>query len=112
MTVLPLSAVLWLVVIHFVADFLLQSDRIAINKSKSNPVLAWHVTLYVIPFFAFGLAFMAVNWVAHFVTDWISSRIASYCWRREQRHWFFVTIGADQAIHLITLFTTYALIVA
>jgi membrane-bound metal-dependent hydrolase YbcI (DUF457 family) len=92
---------------HFVADFIFQSDTVAKGKSTSNQILAWHVSLYAIPFFWFGWKFAVLNAVLHFITDWFTSRATSWLWQREQRHWFFVTIGFDQAIHMSCLFGTY-----
>jgi hypothetical protein len=47
----------------------------------------------------------------HFATDFVSSRVAGNFWKNEQRHWFFVTIGADQAVHMISLFAAYVWLV-
>lgn len=96
-----------LLFIHFVADFILQSDWMAINKSKRWTPLAIHVGVYALPFIPFfGLKFAAVNLAAHFVTDAVTSRASSYLWGKNQRHWFFVVIGFDQFIHTATLILT------
>jgi hypothetical protein len=103
-------AMLWA---HFIGDFICQSDYHAVNKSKNSWVLAQHVMIYIIPFAVLGLfipmtlAWLAVNVVLHFVTDFISSRITSKLWLANKRHWFFVTIGADQSVHFTCLFLTY-----
>jgi hypothetical protein len=102
--------VLALIWIHFVADFILQTDKMALNKSKSNRWLGIHVVVYSCPFLIFGWKFALVTGVFHFVTDYITSRGTSYLWRKEMRHWFFVLIGFDQAIHLTTLLLTYRFI--
>lgn len=104
---IDITTLLLLVWVHWFADFILQSDRIAINKSSSDKVLLWHVTLYGVCFIGFGLAFAAANAVLHFMTDWITSRITKKLWLAEERHWFFVVIGVDQATHMTCLFTTY-----
>jgi hypothetical protein len=92
---------------HFVADFILQSDDMAKNKSKSNKWLSMHIAAYTVPFFWFGWKFALINGAAHFVTDWFTSRASSKLWNNGKVHWFFVVIGFDQAIHMTTLFLTY-----
>lgn len=104
MTIQILLALVWT---HWFADFILQSDRIAINKSSSNQILLWHVILYGVCFLWAGVVFAIVNAALHFATDWCSSRITKKLWLADQRHWFFVVIGLDQAIHLTCLFGTY-----
>lgn len=114
---MSLTVAIVLVWAHFVADFVLQSDKVAIAKSSDNAVLARHVAIYmllslaVVPFFnnaLMWLAFYFVNWAGHFATDYVSSRVCTKLYKAGERHWFFVVIGADQAIHLTTLFATFA----
>ena len=97
-------ALIWM---HFVSDFVLQTDKMAMNKSKSNKWLGIHVLVYSFPFLFFGWKFALVTLAFHFVTDYFTSRGTSYLWKKEMRHWFFTLIGFDQAIHLTTLFFTY-----
>lgn len=86
---LPIS----LVVAHFIADFLLQSDWMALNKSKSFKALNTHVSAYsaVMMLWAVGhlneeyvrtsvILFTLVTYVTHFVTDAITSRLTSKLW--------------------------------
>jgi hypothetical protein len=47
----------------------------------------------------------------HFVVDGFSSKATSYLWQKEERHWFFVVIGLDQAIHITCLLISFAYIV-
>lgn len=98
-----MTTTLALLTIHFVADFILQSDWMATNKSKRWDALALHVTIYAACFLWFGATFAGVTWALHFVTDAITSRITSRLWVAQQRHWFFVAIGADQLIHAYCL---------
>lgn len=80
----------FLVLAHFVGDFLLQSDWMALNKGKRWDALALHVAVYMQPFFLL-LAFLgldgwsAASWfvfngVAHFLADAITSRINARLW--------------------------------
>lgn len=98
---------------HFIGDFILQSDYHAVNKSKSNFVLLQHVLLYSIPFVLIGfiipvsIFWIVLNAALHFVVDYITSRISSKMWLADKRHWFFVTIGADQAVHTTCLLLSY-----
>lgn len=120
---------LWLIMVHFIGDFVLQSDWMAQNKSKSNYALGLHVGIYIIALLVgaipllfildypgdpvFGdrgsltvFLWVVLNGAAHFVTDYITSRINSHLLAAKQIHYFFVGIGADQVVHYMTLALT------
>lgn len=105
----PLLTSLLLVWTHFVADFLLQTDNMALNKSTNHRWLGLHALTYTVPFLLFGFKFAVANGVAHFVVDFITSRCTRNLWDKGERFWFFNFVGMDQAVHLTTLFSTYAL---
>ncbi len=84
----------------------------ALNKSKSNQWLLFHVFVYSIPFLILGWRFAIVTFCFHVVTDYFTSRGTAYLWQKNERHWFFTLIGFDQAIHLTTLILTYHFLVA
>jgi hypothetical protein len=117
MNLTMLLLIIWL---HFLADFIMQSDRVAQAKSTSNVALSEHVLTYQLPFlvmvpFVFeslmvGVAWVWINTLAHWVTDYFTSRLCSKLWGQGERHNFFVVIGFDQAIHLTTLITTYIML--
>ncbi len=94
-----MSVVYALLVGHFVADFLCQSDWMALNKSKRWDALGVHVLVYslvLFPFVAFwhdaaflqrpmatyGVVwmFIGVNAAAHFAQDALTSRLTSRLW--------------------------------
>jgi len=128
---MPIWIFLALIWIHFVADFVFQSDKMAINKSTSINWLTKHAFAYGIVFFVVGVLVMLFlpywglpiplvyeyimlwamfsffNMSTHFMVDYITSKITTYYWNKEKRHAFFVTIGIDQAIHLTILFLTF-----
>ena len=106
--------ILLVLFVHFVADFILQSDKMAINKSTSMNWLGLHVLVYglglciLIPF-GFSWQWVVINTSLHFFTDAITSRISSYLYLKGMRHWFFVCIGVDQLIHYTCLILTLGL---
>lgn len=107
--------ILWLMFAHWVGDFLLQSDRMARNKSKSNSVLLTHVGVWTV------VMTSAVGWlhakadpawaanvlcwfaITHFWIDWVTSRITSRLYAANETHWFFVVVGFDQYLHFLTI---------
>lgn len=107
MNELLLPVVLFLILVHFVADFVLQSDWMAVNKSKSWKALLAHTAIYSACFLFVGWKFALITFVLHTLTDAVTSRITSYLWQEQERHWFFVVIGADQLIHYWTLILTF-----
>lgn len=102
-----------LLVAHFIGDFVLQTNEMAKGKSSSNRCLLYHVTVYLLPFIALIMLipipplFLVVNGVAHFATDYVSSRMTKRLWAEGKVHEFFVVIGADQLVHALTLIWTY-----
>lgn len=111
MTIMTLLLMLWA---HFIGDFILQSDKMALSKSSSNKWLSLHVLIYILPFVVvlwtwnFVWVYVLTNAVLHFVVDYITSRAASRLWKADKRHWFFVVIGLDQVLHLNILLVTFA----
>lgn len=115
-----------LIFVHWAADFKLQNDWMALNKSKAWKPLLAHVGLYSICFIGFGLSFALVTFCLHLATDYWTSRATSKLWflqsvgnlsangkeyecyvhQAGNRHDFFVMIGFDQMIHGLSLIWT------
>lgn len=110
--------IIYILFLHWIGDFVCQSDWMAQNKSKNWSALFEHVVVYSC-IVVFGQAvwnsyssvwipiwYGIVNGVLHIITDAITSRINSILWQRKQMHWFFVSVGLDQLIHTTTLIMT------
>jgi hypothetical protein len=115
----PFWQLVALLATHWVGD--LQTNFQASNKNKRLDALSLHVATYSATLFAvavilFGLmpaiTFAVVNAALHFMTDYITSRISSKLWAKQDWHRFFVTIGFDQLIHQATLAFTLWVMVA
>ena len=98
---------LFILLIHFLADFGLQTHEQAINKSTSHKWLFYHVGVYsIIWMFASYIYFMDVSkalifsiitFVAHYLTDFATSRIGKPFWKDgKDLHNGFVIVGFDQ----------------
>jgi hypothetical protein len=106
---------------HFISDFILQTDSMAKNKSSSNYWLGSHIFCYTFYMYCFiilcawsvsverAALYCVVNGAAHFVTDYVTSRMTKKLWAEKKVHDFFVVIGCDQAIHMTTLVATLGL---
>lgn len=107
-----------ILLIHFLADFGLQTHEQSQNKSSSNKWLFYHVGVYTL---IWGVAFFFLpikdifltfwGWflfciligVPHFITDYITSRVGKPFWEKGDLHNGFVVIGFDQVVHYLCL---------
>lgn len=122
--------IFFVLLLHWIADFVLQSDEQAVNKSKSFRFLIEHTTEYSLYwlfgiFFLFSIngeyvsmrqyiinsgLFVAITFITHTGIDFVTSKINSKLWEKEKRHNYFVSIGFDQMLHYCQLFLTYQLL--
>ena len=128
----------YIIVIHYIADFIFQAEEWAENKSKHNWALIMHTLTYTLVWampasFLFShpcdqsffgtcvytgksLIFLGVTFVIHTITDYFTSRIVS---KRFADKYYgspipnlgaFSIIGLDQVLHYAQLFGTYYLL--
>ena len=123
---LNLIEVLSIPIIHYIADFILQTDKEAKGKSKNWNDLLSHTITYSIYYFCVGVLlvlldilpnilfvcyFTIITFVCHTITDYFTSRWVKKSFEIEDHHNGFAKIGFDQYIlHLPQLFLTYALL--
>lgn len=117
----------FIILIHWVADFVLQTDNQAKGKSTSWKWLLSHTGTYslvwlVVIYFLFpadwnfsqrglySVYFAAITFVCHTITDYFTSRLNSRLWKAGKIHEFFVSIGFDQVLHYGQLFLTFYLL--
>ena len=106
---------------HYLSDFVLQPNWVATNKSKSLGVLLLHTALYTSALTGFVLinfllceepvivdvaAWGLLNGVLHFCVDGVTSQITSRAYKAKHMKEFWLAIGADQTIHYACLFYT------
>ena len=121
-----------IILIHFVADFWLQTEYQGLNKSKSNLALIEHTLSYTLVWSFIGaiwvglqglsdskfvfiwIAFIFSTLVLHTITDYFTSRITSARYKSNHFYgingfWFWISL--DQFLHVVQLFGTYYLLV-
>ncbi len=119
--------ILWIILVHWVADFVFQTHEQSINKSKSWKYLIEHTLTYSTIWYVLSMLlwpaghimswyvlnsiyFTSITFVCHTITDYFTSRLNSKLWIKGDTHNFFVSIGFDQVLHYIQLFLTYLLL--
>jgi uncharacterized membrane protein HdeD (DUF308 family) len=114
------DVVLVLLFTHWVADFVMQTDYQALNKSEKWLVLLGHSAIYagvfcllffiaylVYPHLPGFIAIASIGGtllVSHFTIDAVTSRVNKWLWGKGLRYWFFISIGFDQWLHYAVLF--------
>lgn len=109
-----------ILIIHFLADFALQTHEQATKKSESRLFLFYHVATYSLMWFfvilglgylpILALFFTLITFISHYVTDYVTSRIGKPFWSSGDLHNGFVVVGFDQVLHYIQLIYTFKLI--
>jgi fatty acid desaturase len=124
-----------LIIIHYIADFMFQTENQALGKSKSYSKLISHTFTYTVVFFVlliligFGvnlvmgykyifisLWFFLITFITHTVIDYVTSKITSKKFEKKEFYTgipnfgAFSIIGLDQVAHYATLFATYYLL--
>lgn len=108
---------LYIILIHFLADFALQTTDQALGKGTGksffNKWLFYHVSVYSL-IWAIGsllifndyrfVFFSIITFICHYITDWFTSRIGKPFWEKKDFHTGFVVIGMDQILHYLQLY--------
>lgn len=132
-----LTEIFTIIIIHWIADFVLQTDKQAKGKSKNWTDLLSHTVTYSFVwlfiggwiflqqfkpyniehnrimsnywnyYIPSGLLFVLITFICHTITDYFTSRLNSKLWTKGNVHYFFVSVGFDQILHYIQLFSTY-----
>jgi len=123
--------ILWIIVNHWIADFIFQDEQWALGKSKSLiPLLKHTVTYSLYWVFVMGvfciiysidsdllfnliILFPLITFVFHTITDYFTSKKVSR--QFEQNHLgssipnlgAFTSIGFDQVLHYVQLLLTF-----
>ena len=116
---MSLIEIFGIIIIHWIADFILQTDKQAKGKSSSWKDLLSHTFYYSLFWMFCGVAFSGwfdlklsvlfclITFTAHTITDYFTSRLNSKLWKDGKTHLFFVSIGFDQILHYAQLFVSY-----
>lgn len=117
--------VLAILLAHWIADFIMQTNEQATGKSINNYLLTQHVGSYTAymcasigalqlmtgTFDLLNLAiFSVITFSCHWITDYFTSRLNTKLWKKGDTHNFFVSIGFDQWLHTVQLLLTYKLL--
>jgi hypothetical protein len=134
---LSLTEIFTILIIHWIADFVLQTDKQAKGKSKNWKDLLSHTFNYSLIFWCFAMIvfkanvftsfyFWLITFICHTITDYFTSRLNTKLLppiksvflennttemlaypKNSSWHNFFIGVGYDQILHYIQLFLTY-----
>lgn len=109
--------VLGVLFIHWVGDFVLQTDKQAKGKSSNWNDLLLHTfnysMIWLIPCLSYSwkmFLFVPITFVCHTIQDYYTSRVNKTLWESGNVHGFFVSVGLDQFLHLAQLLITIQLL--
>ena len=98
---------------HVLADFQLQSQKMADLKSRRMNFLILHLGIVLLPLLFLGLllpqrlVFFALVWLSHALIDFLKYRLNSLIVRHHAQKFAFLL---DQLLHLMSIFALYFLL--
>lgn len=118
---------LGLLFLHWIGDFIAQSNWMAINKWEDDGALTLHVFIYSVILMVgviimtnswysmwCYLGFFSITFIAHLLTDGLTSlgthHLSTIAKKTGNFRNFFILIGFDQLLHGIQLVLTYKLL--
>lgn len=117
------SVIIFILLIHFLADFGLQTHEQTQNKSSDNLYLFYHVAVYSGIWFIALLGhpytekggqyislFVFITFILHFCTDYVTSRISKKFFEKQDYHNGFVVVGFDQLLHYVQLLACWKIL--
>jgi Protein of unknown function (DUF3307) len=116
---LTLHEIFIILIVHWIADFILQTDADAKGKSTSFKHLLSHTSTYWLVWISvaislsgfidlkIGILFSIITFFAHTITDYFTSKWVKKSFDKQDFHNGFVKIGFDQLLHYGQLFLTY-----
>jgi len=121
---IKLQVIILILIIHWVADFVLQTDKEVKGKGKNWSDLLSHTYTYSLFWLFCGsllsgylgydyakiVLFVVITFICHTITDYFTSRLNSKLWVKGDVHNFFLSIGFDQVLHYVQLFVTYQIL--
>lgn len=114
-----------ILIVHWIADFICQTDEMAKGKSSSWDCLLSHTGVYsLVWFLTIGsiciwnsgiegvgyrmlVCFPIITFICHTATDYYTSRIVKGFFEKGDTHNGFVIIGLDQILHYVQLILTF-----
>lgn len=125
---MKVELIIMILIIHWIADFVMQTDKEAKGKSESFIILLQHAGSYTGVFvfcllaitaiagpvapavFTFLMEFAFITFISHAAIDYYTSRVHKKLYMEKKHHEFFTSIGFDQLLHYIQLFTTFTIL--
>lgn len=111
---------LFILVTHFLGDFVLQTNWQAKNKYNNNKALGYHCLTYSLVWVTMSyvalenlpksLLFGIITFLCHFITDYNTSKLCKKFFDNKDTHNGFIVIGFDQILHYLQLYLTFILI--
>lgn len=114
--------IIWLLFVHWVADFVCQSEKWATTKKSNNHSLIKHTLTYSYLFVAATIAFLPIKtlilfgfilFVSHTLIDYFTSKLVGKKFENKQlgseipNLGAFSIIGLDQFIHFVVLVISF-----
>ena len=125
---MSITIIILIIAIHWIADFVFQTDEMAKGKSTNFNTLIFHTSVYsavwltvlvllgifagtfTMPYLIFTLKFSFITFLAHTAIDYYTSKVHTKLYEDDKHREFFTSLGFDQLLHYAQLFITFEML--
>ena len=112
---MSLELIITIIIGHWVGDYVLQTEKMAVGKATSIKWLSIHSVVWTLSMMIIVVPFSSsvtiwvwvlIMGILHWAQDFVTSKINAFFQKKKWTKMFWLSIGTDQMLHYLIMFGT------